>query len=306
MNKVSKKLLNKLGIVPLKKGEKKTFEVLGIAYDQTLKRTVIPAAVNVPNTDRIWDEFAEDENGNPIPGGDFVDIGYVKSERPGGVNDKNPSYKELGSIDFLRENHGQIIITAEDKLGWDKYLFLKLTNHNSTNENANPGSHKIFKEVEAGKTAAEKREKDKMVRFAQELVDQMSSNELQEAARGLFIPIGTDDEIVLALNALAVKSPEKVMNLSTDHEMKAKAITKEAEDARIIVYKTEFRTWEFTDTNSPICVVAPGQNKYDAMVMLFAEAPQTKKTFEKALAGLKAEANAAPKTEVKQKVVAVK
>lgn len=259
-NRISNTL--KKTIPTLKKGQKLVFELLGIYYDEKLKRVIIPNSVRISSTDRIWDP------GDKKDGSDarWVDIAFVTGQRPG-VNGKTEYV--FGELRFTRTGNGRITIIGGNKRDEQMLLFLWLTNYNASNKDKDyhvplaPEGYK-FKVLDPKTDAQKSVKKDKAIRAAKDVLDDMDSAQLLEIARGLQLArvnqFSDEEEILAELYKFAESDPELILRADQDVGIKLVAFIQTCVDKGVIGYDGGSASWRWSGSNEAICPSVPGKS----------------------------------------------
>jgi hypothetical protein len=258
-NQISPQLLAEVKQYLPKKGQTIYFE------------SVRPKArgTTVLSHDRIYDPYKQE----------FVDIAYVTGNAPG-------KGETIGRIQFNKLGGGRLPITAGNKDHENKFIYMYLCNFRAENATdpktkepapwfvASEGRQAVFKLPSAKLTAQEKIKIDREIRFAKQAVDEMGENELRQFALGLDMKginqHSDPDEIRIQLFKIAEsgegRGAEKIRKLHSDSNLKANILIKEADKAKVIVYNSPLKQWEWTDGGEAICIVPDGRKPYDAMI----------------------------------------
>jgi len=226
--------------------------------------------------DRIYDPFKVNELGDK---GAFVDIAYVTGRNPGKKLGDVAS-DVVGRIQFTKNEMGRIAIRGGNRDDEQKFTFMFLTNHNANNHKkdwfvATEMKQPCFKFIEPGVSASVAIEKERDMRKAGAVIDEMEPAKLREFAAGLdFKNINkftTDDEIRLQLIRISKTEggAAKILGLDKDVNVKMKSVLKDAEKLKIIERDAALNSFVWSDSKDLICLVPPGKNLYDFMVGYF-------------------------------------
>ncbi len=123
---------------------------------------------------------------------------------------------------------------------------------------------------EPAKTAEQKNEFRRRVRYAGQKIDEMPDSKLLDYALSLDM-IGINefskmDEIRDKLYEIAEKNPDKVMSMDKDINLNMKLFIKEALKYGIWQEDKALRQFVWPDSGDPVCVVAPDSDLYQKTI----------------------------------------
>ncbi len=186
----------------------------------------------------------------------------------------------VGRIQFVKADLGRIAIRGGNRDDEQKFTFMYLTNQNANNSKkdwyvASEMKQPCFKFIEPGVSATVAIEKERAIRQAGAVIDEMEPSKLREFAAGLDFKgvnkFTSDDEIRLQLIAITKKEggAEKILGLDKDVNVKMKSVLKDAEKFNIIERDAALNSFVWSDSKDLICLVPPGKNLYSFMVDYF-------------------------------------
>lgn len=269
VNKISDKLMEIVKAAMPKHGQRITFEALKPTRTST----------RILNYDRILDPYAN--NGE----GAYVDIAYIKAERPNMDPDSNrETIVDYGEIVFFKDSIGRISITGGRADMEKQFMFLFLTNQNITNADKPwhirpQGGNYSFKMVEPAKTAKELLAFDRKVDEAKRAIDEMGSKELFQHAKIFNLPdvqpeYTDPDEVRLKLREIAKKHPDKILNVTRDVDKQLELKVLAWLEAGLIEKKSN--KWYVVGSDNALCTRS-GVNSYESAMI---EYLQTKEGIE--------------------------
>ena len=287
MNKLSKKLRDEL---PAFDSDKEfSFKLLGVRYDKTLKRLIVPTSKNVPNEDSIYDMGA----GKMIPL-------YCEDRRvSAGVNSDKEFNLVLKKIVFSRDEHGLKVLQGKNKKQQAMFEYLYLSNFNKANKGkewfSEPKGGCIYEFVQPEKSSEDKLNTEQAIHKAKSVVFGLSEDDLKTACEALakstdklrYSPNMLENQMRQLLLAFAEKNPARVTTLDKDLNLEVRKVIKESISKGIISVDERKHEVVWTDTGNRICVVEPGKDSATTLVGFFVteEGSQVLKTIIAVLKG---------------------
>jgi len=261
LNKVAEDYWNQI-----KDGGQITFEITGIRFDKELNRHVVPRRVGVPNTDRIRDPYTKTD----------IDIGYITGSKPTGPDSQKETQIVLGDIVFFRDDMGRITFRKQYR-NWELFRYLFFSNYNKSNvgkewhypPNLIHGYRYYM--IDRRKNASDKINFVTKRNQAQDLVQELTDNQLEGIAKGLYhdYQMLSKEEIVNRLILKAESNPDYILRVNDDVDIKLKAFIKDAEKAGVIRKNERHKKWEYADTGDFICTIKPGMTPEDNLKNYF-------------------------------------
>lgn len=249
------------------------FRILGIRHDSIMKKAIIPVSSTFNAIDRIWDPWAKPLGDDKFEG-DYIDIAYVIGERPTAPDAVRESQVQIGEIVFRREQLGAIEYAGERDLE-PMARFLFFSNLNAANFDQpwyiKPATGHIWELLKSDVISRGKLTAAKLIDRAKGVIDDFSETRLMELAKGLFpndYQNKTPEEIQLKMRSIAEKNPEKILNLSTDVDVKMNLFVANCVEKGLIEYNPA-QGWVWSDDQRTICVVKPQQTKDSAIKLFF-------------------------------------
>jgi len=260
----------------LKPGEKIRFQLTGIHYDKITKKLICPASVKLPKIDRIYDPWARPGEKKGEYEGEYIDIAYILHEAPAPNSSPRDTLVEFGRIEFTRHTAGIIEIVGGN-MELEKMLpYLFFFNRNKTNVGKpwyvkSSGKH-VFAQLEVDKQATKELENQRRIDKAKAMIDEFTEEELQTAAAGLLpgkYHVLTKDEIIIQLRNLAERDVNKIMDLSTNVEVKTTAFVEELLKNHLIEIDRPKNRVVYADDKQPLCFIKPNQTPHSSLKHYF-------------------------------------
>ena len=266
----------------LKPNQKVRFQLNGIHYDKITGKLVCPASYSLPEIDRIFDPWAnpilDEKTGKPTGEyeGGYVDIAYIVREVPAPQDSNRDSIVEMGKVVFYRTNAGVIEILGGRKEMEQMLSYLFFSNRNSANIDKEwyikPTGKHIFSEIQTQKKAENTLKRELLIDQAKALITEMSTEEVTTAASGLFPNTYgglTPEERVLELRKIAASSPEKIIDLSKNVEVRTTAFIEECLKAGILELDKNKGRFVWPDDKTLICTVKAGSTPHNSLKRFF-------------------------------------
>jgi len=228
-------------------------------------RLAIPAAMNVPPVDTIWDEKKQE----------YVPIAAVKSVDAKGEH-------SFHDIFFYGSMAGHIILTGGRALDQEIHTYMALCNFNATNPNRDTTKEAIFEMVDE-EAKAEKESRTRNVRReALNAAADLSPEEVKDYAAAL----GKDDTKPVSvlrneLEEMADKTPEDFMKLINNKQAMMKAAINRAIKKGAIVFNQEQSRFEWPNQEAILTVArATGSDAVDELVSFCVSSAKGEKVYQ--------------------------
>lgn len=239
-------LLSEKMIKRLKHDERATYRVLNVRPDpDNYGRFLMPAALQIPSTDIIYDKGKED----------FVPIAAIERTDLEG----NPVFI---NIVFSANNAGYLFLDGSNAVHQKIYQYIEICNYNESNPDRNQGYETFFSRIDAQKEAKVERNMRKLIVTAVNTAVQMDDIKAKEVAMALGIDGESIDEIRNALEDYAGDNPEEFLEVADRASLEIETLIKEAIKKGIINNNLNSQTFEWAETKKEILKYkkAPGKN----------------------------------------------
>lgn len=250
----------------LKPGQQVVYRLHGLQKSSLdPNRVAIPAAMNVPPVDIIWDEKKQE----------YVPIAAVKSVDAKGEH-------TFHDIFFYGSMAGHMILTGGRALDQEIHTYLTLCNFNATNPNRDTTKEAIFELVDE-EAKAEKESRTRNVRReALNAAADMSPEEVKDYAAAL----GKDDSKPVSvlrneLEEMADKTPEDFMKLINNKQAAMKAAINRALKKGVVVFNQEQSRFEWPNQEAILTVArSTGSDAVDELVSFCVSSAKGEKVFQ--------------------------
>lgn len=266
-NNFSDKLLKQLP--KLKPGEKIKFQLNGVRPDKQTGKMICPNSFSLRPFDRIFDPYAGEN-------GEYVDVAYILGEAPAPVDSNKQSITRFGRVRFTRTTAGTIEIIGGHKEMEKMLPLLFFSNYNQSNVGkpwyVKPEGKHVFHQIETTKKAKDDLATQKRKHQAKSLVMDMDEGQVHEISSGLFpntYHAMSNEERTLQLIKIAEKTPEKILDLDKNVEVKSTAFIEECLKAGIININKTKQQFEWADDKTKICSIKPGQTPHNSLKRYF-------------------------------------
>lgn len=220
----------------LKPNERATYRILNVKPDpDNYNKFIIPAALQIPSTDIIWDESKKD----------FITIACIQRTK----NDGDPIFE---SIIFEGRTMGYIFLSGNNPADQKKYQFLELCNFNASNEARNKDVEPLFMRIDTKKEAITERAIRKLVVKAVNKALDLDDQTAKEVASALGIDAATIEEIRNLLEDYASDMPEDFLEVLERASVSTEASLKEAIKQGYIKNNTASSQFEWSETGKEI------------------------------------------------------
>ena len=265
-NNLSPKLLAHLP--KLAPGEFIRFQLNNVKQDKITKKFICPQSARIKSVDRIYDPWAiEHVKGQGATKkvtyeGDYRDIAYILREVPAPRDSAKDSIIEEGEIIFHKTTAGTIEIRGGNREKEKMLLFLFFTNMNTSNIDkpwyVKPSGRGRFHTVSPSEDAKAKLNKELTIEQALNLITEMGEEEVKDLAQGMFpkeySKMGLD-AMILKLRDLAKEDPKKILNISSDVDVKSTAFIEKCLKADYIAIDQKKQKWIWKDDKAEICTI---------------------------------------------------
>lgn len=262
-NQLSKGLLDS---TKLKKDQTATFRILGINRSPfNPGEVIIPAAVNVPPIDQIWDDEKNE----------YVDIAAISSV---GRNGDNIYY----DIWFVSAQAGHMILRGGVARDQEIYSYLTLCNYNASNPNRDTSKEAIFELVDEGA----KSEKERVTRNLRREALNAAADLSVDDVRNYIAALGKDDtrKVEILRNELeeyADKDPEGFIALISNKQAAMKATINRALAKNVIVFDTEQSRFTWNNGEAILTVArSTGSDAVDELISFCISSQKGEKVFQ--------------------------
>lgn len=265
----------------LKPGEKMKFQLNGIYVDKITKKLVCPTSFNMASIDRIYDPWAKvlkkgvGKNETEYEG-DYVDIAFINREQPASADSPRATVIEFGRVEFLRTNAGVIEVIGGNRRTEKILLFLFFNNRNTTNIGkpwfVKPTAKAVFHLIETTENAKRDLRGELKIDQAKAAITDMTHEEVETAAAGLFPNTYNGmnhHQKILQLRKYANKTPDKILDLSKNVEVKTTAFIEECLKAELIDLNTDKKQFIWHDDQTEICSIKPGATPHNSLKKYF-------------------------------------
>lgn len=250
------------------------FMLEGVRYDRIMKKTIVPQSSTIGSPiDRIVDPYAI-KRGKEYDAAE-IDIAFISGTQPSAPNSSFAAQIILGEISFKRESVG--CIESYGSAGMKELCrFLYFSNRNISNVgkpwHVDPRFGYTY---HLHSTATENRNKvdgQKLVLKAQNFIAEMQDEEIEKFKRGLFpneYSVITNDEVLIKLNAIALKTPEKILSLSKNADVEANQFITKIMESGLLICEEGKKMWIWGDSKEMLCMIKPGQDKFSSLKSFF-------------------------------------
>lgn len=262
-NNVSKSLLDS---TKLKKDEVVTYRILGINRSPfNPGEVIIPAAVNVPPTDQIYDSET----------GEYVDIAAISTV---GRNGDHTFY----DIWFYSAQAGHMILKGGIARDQEIHTYLSLCNYNSSNPNRDTSKEAIFEIVDE----AAKSEKDRVTRNLRREALNAAADLSTDDVKNYVAALGKDDtrKVEILRNELedfADKDPKAFLDLISNKQAAMKATINRALAKNVISFDAEQSRFTWTNGEAILTVArSTGSDAVDELISYLISSQKGEKVYQ--------------------------
>lgn len=239
-NQFSESLVRKL-----KPDERAVYRVMNVRPDpDNAGRFLIPAALQIPSTDIIFDKKK----------GDFVNIAAIERQDLDG----NPIY---ANIIFSSSNLGYLFLNGNNALHQKIYQFIELCNFNESNKDRNQEYETMFYRVDSKKDAMEERSLRKLIVKAVNAALDLDDVKAKEAAMAVGIEAESIEEIRNYLEDYAEENPEEFLEILDRASLANETLLKDAVKAGFIKNNVNASQFEWSETGKEIFKYKKAANK---------------------------------------------
>jgi hypothetical protein len=220
----------------LKPNERATYRILNVKPDpDNYNKFIIPAALQIPSTDIIWDESKKD----------FVTIACIQRTK----NDGDPIFE---SIIFEGRNMGYVFLNGNNPADQRMFQFMELCNYNLSNESRNQEVEPLFQRIDTKKDAINERAMRKLIVKAVNKALDLDDQTAKEVASALGIDASSIEEIRNSLEDYAGDCPEDFLEVLERASISTEASLKEAIKQGYIKNNTAASQFEWSETGKEI------------------------------------------------------
>ena len=220
----------------LKTGERAVYRVLNIKEDpDNYGKYIIPAAVQIPSTDVIYDNHKED----------YITIGCIERVK----SDGDPV---LAPIVFTGQNMGYIFLNGNNALHQKMYQFLEICNFNASNPERNQEIDAIFVRIDAKADAKNERNVRRQIIDAVNLALSLDDEKAKEIANALGIEAASIEEIRNKLEDYASDEPQEFTKVAERASLGTESLLREAVKQGFIRNNINASMFEWAETGKEI------------------------------------------------------
>jgi hypothetical protein len=262
-NNVSDSLLKE---TKLKPGQQAIYRVSSITRNPIdPSEILIPAGVNVPVYDQIWDEEQQE----------YVDIAAISKINPDG----NHMFYELW---FLQTQGGHMILTGGRAADQEIHSYLSLCNYNGSNPRRDTSKPIIFELVDEAKKSEQERKNRNFKREALNVAADLSADDVKIYTAAL----GKDDSKPLEqlrneLEQMADRDPKEFLDLVNNKQSTMKAVINRALLKGVIVFSAEQSRFSWPNGEAILSVArVTGQDAVDELVSFCVSSAKGEKVYQ--------------------------
>jgi DNA-dependent RNA polymerase auxiliary subunit epsilon len=239
-NLLSEKMLRKL-----KPNERATYRVLNVRPDpDNYGRFLMPAALQIPSTDIIYDKGKED----------FIPIAAIERTDLDG----NPVFV---NIVFTASNAGYLFLNGNNAVHQKIYQYIEICNYNESNPDRNQEYETFFYRVDAVKEAKTERNLRKLIVKAVNLALDLDDKKAREVAMALGVEGETLEELRNALEDYAGDYPEEFLDVVDRASLANETALKDAVKNNIIKNDVNASCFKWVETGKVIFTYVKGKDK---------------------------------------------
>jgi DNA-dependent RNA polymerase auxiliary subunit epsilon len=239
-NLLSEKMVRKL-----KPNERATYRVLNVRPDpDNVGRFLMPAALQIPSTDIIFDKGKED----------FVPIAAIERTDLDG----NPVFI---NIVFTASNAGYLFLNGSNAVHQKIYQYIEICNFNESNPDRSEDFETFFYRVDAQKEAKTERNLRKLIVKAVNLALDLDDVKAREVALALGIDAESTEELRNELEDYAGDNPEEFLEVVERASLANETALKDAVKKNIIKNDVNASCFKWVETGKVIYSYTKGKDK---------------------------------------------
>jgi DNA-dependent RNA polymerase auxiliary subunit epsilon len=239
-NLLSEKMVRKL-----KPNERATYRVLNVRPDpDNPGRFLMPAALQIPSTDIIYDKGKED----------FVPIAAIERTDLEG----NPVFI---NIVFTASNAGYLFLNGSNAVHQKIYQYIEICNYNESNPDRNEEFETFFSRIDAVKEAKTERNLRKLIVKAVNLALDLDDTKAREVALALGIDAESTEELRNELEDYAGDYPEEFLEVVERASLANETALKDAVKKNIIKNDVNASCFKWVETGKVIFTYTKGKDK---------------------------------------------
>lgn len=239
-NLLSEKMVRKL-----KPNERAIYRVNNVRPDpDNPGRFLMPAALQIPSTDIIYDKGKED----------FVPIAAIERTDLDG----NPIYI---NIVFTATNLGYLFLNGSNAVHQKIYQYIEICNYNESNPDRNQEFETFFSRIDAVKEAKTERNLRKLIVKAVNLALDLDDVKAREVALALGIDAESTEELRNELEDYAGDNPEEFLEVVERASLANETALKDAVKKNIIKNDVNASCFKWVETGKVIYSYTKGKDK---------------------------------------------
>ena len=274
---ITKKRQEELGFQPLKQGELRIYQLLGIKSEQVESEDARGNKIKYmdficPLTKQVTSAYTfQDYKSATSKDKEPVQILYTLRDKFTPKGDRIPVAE---NIFFLKDSNGTIRIHGGSPIGaqLDAHLFFHPQNQSNEGKDGyhRPRGGYTFKVLDTAKKAEELFENEILISDAMQAIKSWTPEFMEQA--GIYLsetseihpPRGADvNEVKLSIGNLAKKNPKRIIGLDKDFSLRLVSTLKQAENKNVVYNDNEF--WRWKDTGGEICAIPRGIKQITAL-----------------------------------------
>lgn len=229
----------------LKPDERASYRVLNVRPDpDNYGRTLIPAALQIPSTDIIYDDKK----------GEFINIAAIERQ-----DEKGEAV--FLNIVFTASNLGYLFLNGNNPTHQKIYQFLELSNFNASNPNRSSDIEPFFARIDSKKEAQDERAMRKLIVKAVNIALELDDEKAKEVGAALGIEAETIEEVRNLLEDYAGDNPKEFLEIVERASLSSELILKEAVKRGIIKNNVNSQVFEWVETEKEIFRYKKAPNK---------------------------------------------
>lgn len=239
-NLLSEKMIRKL-----KPNERAIYRVNNVRPDpDNPGRFLMPAALQIPSTDIIYDKGKED----------FVPIAAIERTDLDG----NPIYI---NIVFTATNLGYLFLNGSNAVHQKIYQYIEICNYNESNPDRNQEFETFFSRIDAVKEAKTERNLRKLIVKAVNLALDLDDTKAREVSLALGIDAESTEEMRNELEDYAGDYPEEFLEVVERASLANETALKDAVKKNIIKNDVNASCFKWVETGKVIYSYTKGKDK---------------------------------------------
>jgi hypothetical protein len=266
-----------LGFTPLKPGELRVYQLLGIKTQEVHSEDAKGNAIKYmdfvcPLTKQVSSSYSISDYKSPTSKEkEPIQILYTLRDKYTPKGDRIPIAE---NIFFLKDGSGAIRIHGGSPTGaqLDAHLFFHPQNQSNEGKDGyhRPRGGYTFKILDTARKAEEVFNNEMLISDALQTIKTWTPEFLEQA--GIYLsetseirpPKGADiNEVKLTIINLSKKNPKRIIGLDKDFSLRLVSTLKQAENKNVVYNDNEF--WRWKDTGGEICAIPRGIKQITAL-----------------------------------------